>query len=259
MDHNLSTNAKITWCPGCPNMAILVAFRRAVSELVDEGKVRPENVVAFSGIGCHGKITDYLNVNTFTSLHGRVIPAMTGAKAANPELLVFGFSGDGDSLDEGMSHLVHVARRNSDVTLCLHDNQIFALTTGQATPTSPRGFKGRSTPQGSIEDPMNPLTFMLAAGATFVARTYARDIEGTKNIMKAAAAHRGFAFVQMIQPCLSFFDTTEHFNQSVYWLEDTHPRDNFEAAMARARETERTPLGIFYQVERLSYEDFLNQ
>ena len=156
-----ATKAKITWCPGCPNAAILVAFRQAVTELVNDGKLKPENLVAASGIGCHGKITDYLNTNTFTSLHGRVIASMEGIKVANPALTIVGFSGDGDSYSEGVEHLVHAARRNSDINLFIHDNQVFALTTGQATPTSPKGFKGRSTPSGTIEEPFNPLLLML--------------------------------------------------------------------------------------------------
>ncbi|MFH1188905.1 MAG: thiamine pyrophosphate-dependent enzyme [bacterium] len=259
MNLDLSTNAKITWCPGCPNSAILVAFRKAITELVQENTVKLENIVALSGIGCHGKITDYLNINTFTSLHGRLIPTMTGVKAANPALQVFGFSGDGDSFDEGISHLIHAARRNSDVTLSIHNNQIFALTTGQATPTSPMGFKGRSTPYGSIEEPLNPLFFILCAGATFVARSSARDIEGTKNIMKEAARHKGFSFIEIIQPCISFFDTTEYYKDRFYQLDENYPTDNLQQAMEKVQEVDRTALGIFYRVEKPSFEELLYQ
>lgn len=259
MNAELFTKCPITWCPGCPNSAILVAFRQAITELVDEGTTPLENIVALSGIGCHGKITDYLNINTFTSLHGRLIPTMTGVKTGNPALTVFGFTGDGDTLDEGVAHLVHASRRNSDVTLCLHNNQLFALTTGQATPTSPKGFKGRSTPDGSIEEPMNPLAFVLAAGATFVARTYSRDIQGTKDVMKAAARHKGFSFIEIIQPCLTFFDTTEAIKDRLYPLEEGFPTDNLEAAVAKVKEMDRIPLGIFYRVDKPSFEEQINQ
>lgn len=261
---DLATKAKITWCPGCPNGAILVAFREALNDLVNDGKLKFENTVAVAGIGCHGKITDYLNMNTFTSLHGRLIPNMEGMKVANPALTVVGFSGDGDSFNEGVAHLTHAARRNADVNLFVHDNQLFALTTGQATATTPRGFKGKSTPFGSIEPPFNPLLFMLSAGATFVARTYALDIAKTKEIMKAAIAHKGFSFVDIIQPCLTFFDTRDYFKDRVYWIDENEPKDNLEHALAKVREgglpgntDAKVPLGIFYRVEQPTFEEQL--
>ncbi len=215
---DLTTKVKITWCPGCPNSQILVAFRQAVKELVENGNLNIENLVAFAGIGCHGKISDYININSFTSLHGRLIPAMTGAKCANRNLTIVGFSGDGDSYDEGIEHLIHAAKRNSDINLFVHDNRVFALTTGQFDAMSPKGFKSKSTPFGSIEEPFNPLLLMLASGATFVARTYAGDISGTKKIMQAAIAHKGFSYVDIIQPCLTFYDTRDYFKKKVYWL-----------------------------------------
>jgi len=270
MELNLGTKSKITWCPGCPNSQILVAFRKAVTELVEKGSsadgLKIENLVAFAGIGCHGKISDYLNVNSFTSLHGRLIPAMTGAKCANPNLTVVGFSGDGDSMDEGVEHLVHAAKRNSDVSLFIHDNRVFALTTGQADALSAKGFKSKSTPFGSIEEPFNPLLLMLASGATFVARTFAGDIEGTKKIMQAAIAHKGFAFVDIIQPCITFFDTRDYFKERVYWLPEDFPTNDLKMAMEKVSdntdlltslEASKVPLGIFYQVEKPTFEEEL--
>lgn len=254
MELNLATKAKITWCPGCPNSAILVAFRKAVAEMVEQGKFKIEDLVAFAGIGCHGKISDYLNVNSFTSLHGRLVPAMTGAKCANPELTIVGFSGDGDSYDEGLEHVIHAAKRNSDINLFIHENRLFALTTGQADAVSPKGFKGKSTPQGSIEEPLNPLLLMLASGATFVARTYAGDIEGTKKIMQRAMEHKGFSFVEVIQPCITFFDTRDYYKDKTYWLED-FPTDDWRAAMDKVKEEERVPLGVFYDVQKPTFEE----
>ncbi|MGD0328678.1 MAG: thiamine pyrophosphate-dependent enzyme [Minisyncoccia bacterium] len=252
---NLSTQAKITWCPGCPNNAILVAFREAITELVSAG-LKLENIVTLSGIGCHGKITDYLNMNTFTSLHGRLVPTMTGIKTANPSLAVVGFSGDGDSYSEGLDHLIQAARRNSDVHLFIHDNEVFALTTGQATSTSPKGFKGKSTPSGSIEEPFNPLLLMLSAGTTFVARSYAPDIARTKEIMKAAIAHKGFSFVDIIQPCLTFNDTRDYFAKRMYWLDEKFPTDDIVVATEKAREYDgKIPFGIFYRVEKPTFEE----
>jgi len=260
MSLNLSTKAKITWCPGCTNFAILSAFQKAVSEMIENGEVEEKNVVAVSGIGCGSKITDYLNMNTFTSLHGRELPAMTGIKSANPSLLVFGFSGDGSTYDEGVAHLVHAARRNSDVNFFVHDNQLFALTTGQATPTSPKGFKGKSTPSGSIEEPMNPLLTMLSLGATFVARANALDIENTKKIMQEAARHKGFSFVDIVQPCITLFDTREDYKDKLYNLDESYPTDDFDFAMRKVQERgERIPLGIFYKVEKPTFEEQLHQ
>jgi len=255
---NIATDAKITWCPGCPNFAILVAFRKMVEEMISAGELKQENLVACAGIGCHGKISDYINVNTFTSLHGRVIPAMTGIKCANPKLTVVGFSGDGDSYSEGLEHLIHAARRNSDIKLFIHENQVFALTTGQANAVSPLGFKGKSTPFGSIEEPFSPLLTMLSVGATFVARTYASDIHNTGKIMRAAMAHKGFAFVDIIQPCLTFFDTREFFKDRLYWIDEKLPTDNLGRAMDLVRnEDGRTPLGIFYKADRPTFEERL--
>lgn len=255
---NLSTSAKITWCPGCPNSAILVAFRETVEELASARKIKIENIVACAGIGCHGKISDYLNLNSFTSLHGRVIPAMTGIKCARPELTVVGFSGDGDSFSEGIEHLVHAARKNSDIKLFLHDNQVFALTTGQTTSLSPKGYKSKSTPFGSIEEPFLPLPLLLEAGATFLARTYAGDIAGTKKIMEAAIAHRGFSFVEIIQPCISFFDTREYFKGRIYSIPENFPSQDKKAVMNfLSAPNQKTPVGIFYNVEKPTYEEQL--
>jgi 2-oxoglutarate ferredoxin oxidoreductase subunit beta len=254
---DLTTDIKVTWCPGCPNSQILVAFRQAVTELVESGETQLHNLVAGAGVGCHGKISDYLEVNTFNSLHGRVIPTMTGVKLANPALTVVAFAGDGDSLSEGFSHVCHAAQRNTDISLFLHNNQVFALTTGQATTVSPKGFKGGTTPFGSVDEPLNPVLVMLAMGATFVARTYASDIKRTKEIMQAAMRHKGFAFVDIIQPCITFFDTRDHFNKSVYWLDAKHNPKRLDSAMkvARSMSDENVPLGILYQVEKPTFEE----
>jgi len=255
---NLATKAKITWCPGCPDSAILVASRKVITELVQSGKLKIENIVAFAGIGCHGKISDYINVNSFTSLHGRLIPSMTGSKCANPSLTVIGFSGDGDSYDEGLEHLIHAAKRNSDINLFIHENRVFALTTGQADAVSPKGFKGKSTPSGSIEEPFNPLLLMLASGATFVARAYAGDISGTQKIMQAAIEHKGFSFVDIIQPCITFFDTRDYFKEKTYPLPADFPNTDLKAAMDKVMEEgEKTSVGVFYQVEKPTFEEEL--
>lgn len=256
---DLTTDTKITWCPGCPNSQILVAFRQAVEEFVSDGTVELHNIVAGSGIGCHGKIADYLEVNTFSSLHGRIIPTLTGIKLANPKLQVVGFTGDGDSFSEGFNHITHAARSNSDISIFLHNNQVFALTAGQATTTSPKGFKGGSTPEGSINEPINPALIMLTMGATFVARTFASDITKTKEIMKSAMMHKGFAFVEIIQPCITFFDTRDFFKKRVYWLDSKHKKGNLDVAfkVARMKTDEKVPCGIIYQTKKPTFEELV--
>lgn len=258
--NNLTAKSKITWCSGCPNSQILVALRQAIEDMVRENKLKIENIVMAAGIGCHGKITDYLNTNSFTGLHGRVIPAMTGIKCANPNLTVIGSCGDGDAYSEGLEHLMHAARRNSDIKILVHDNQLFALTTGQASARSPKGFKGKSTPFGSIEEPFNPLLTMLAVGATFVARTYAGDIQGTKRVIEAAVDHKGFSFVDIIQPCITFFDTRDFFKDKIFWIDEKAPANDLKKAMELVGgESDKIPLGIFYNVEKATFEEQLNQ
>jgi len=258
MSLDLSTDAEVTWCPGCPNSQILFAFRKAVEELVvEQEQIELHNVVAGAGVGCHGKISDYLEVNTFNSLHGRIVPTLTGIKLANPSLNVVGFSGDGDSFSEGFNHITHAARSNTNISVFLHNNQTFALTTGQATSTSPKGFKGGTTPEGSVNEPLVPALVMLAVGATFVARTYAGDIEGTKEIMKAAILHEGFAFVEIIQPCLTFFDTRDYYQERIYWIDPKkHRKGNLDSAfkLVRSQKEDKVPLGIFYQTQKPTFE-----
>lgn len=257
MSLNLSTTAKITWCPGCPNSQILVAYRQAIEELVGSGSVKLENIVACAGIGCHGKITDYLNLNSFTALHGRVIPAMTGIKCANPNLTVIGMSGDGDSYSEGLEHLIHAARRNSDIKLFIHDNQLFALTTGQTSAASPKGFKSKTTPAGSTQEPLDIFSVLLSAGATFVARSYAGDIAGTKSVIEAAIKHKGFSFTEIIQPCVTFFDTRDYFKEKTFWREENPSINVDEAIKSAKKDGERIPLGIFYNIEKPTFEEQL--
>ncbi|OYT30348.1 MAG: 2-oxoacid:ferredoxin oxidoreductase subunit beta [Thermofilum sp. ex4484_82] len=242
----LQTQVKRTWCPGCGNYAILSAFISAVKEL----KIEPEKLVVVSGIGCHGRITDYVNVNSFHTIHGRVLPLATGIKIANPELIVVGFSGDGDAYSIGLGHLPHAARRNVDITLVIHNNQVFGLTTGQYTPTSPKGFKSRSTPYGSLEEPLNPVLLAIASGATFVARGFAGDINHLKYLMKEAITHKGFAIIDVLQPCVTYYNTYQYYSERVYKLEN-HDSTNFREALEKALEwNDKIPIGIFYKVQK---------
>jgi len=258
-EEELNTPVEITWCPGCTNFAILTAAKRAIAELVNEGFPK-ENFVISSGIGCHAKIYDYINTNGFYSIHGRVPPTLTGMKLANPELKVIGFAGDGDAYAEGIEHLIHAARMNADITMVIHNNQIFALTTGQPTPTTEEGFKTKATPQGNPYPPFNPIVLMLEAGATFVAREYALDINNLTETLKEAIKHRGFSFVEVLQPCISFHDTREFISRRIYRIQPM----SFEDALRVAREWDYSPredariaVGVFYREERPTLEDKL--
>jgi len=265
---NLQTKTKITWCPGCTNFGILAAFKGAIEDLLKTNELKKEEIVIGSGVGCASKIADYLNLNSFDGLHGRVLPLMSGVKIANPKLRIITFAGDGESYAEGIEHLVHAAKGNIDITLIVHNNQTFALTTGQFTPTSPKGFKGKSTPEGSPEEPLNPLFLILSAGATFVARSYALEIKKTQEIIKEAIRHQGFSFLDIIQPCLSFNDTRDFYQKRIYWLPDRQNKDDFNFALEKVREgsdlsrtptesrrNNKVPLGIFYQVDKPTFNN----
>jgi 2-oxoglutarate ferredoxin oxidoreductase subunit beta len=260
---SLNTYAVNTWCAGCGNFGIERAAKLAFAELVNEGRVKRENIVTVFGIGCHGKLADYLNLNSFYSLHGRVPAPATGIKVSNPGLTVVGFAGDGDAYSEGLEHILFAAKRNVDITMVVHDNRVYGLTTGQFTPTSPKGFKGRSTPKGAPEEPFNPIELMLVCGATFVARGYVGNVNHLKDLIKQAILHKGFALVDVLQPCVTFFDTYKYYNSRVYNLQDDkHDKSDWSSALTRAREwnyggedTVKIPIGIFYEVDRPTYDE----
>lgn len=231
---DLTTSAKNTWCIGCGNFAILNAVRAVLNTLAAEG-TPPEKVVLVSGIGCHAKIADYLNVNSFYSIHGRTIPVAEAIKIARPDCKVIVFSGDGDAYGEGLEHLIFAAKRNVDITVIIHNNRVYGLTTGQYTPTSPLGFKGRSTPGGTKEFPLNPLELMLAAGATFLARGTSYGIEVLKRLFKDAVTHKGFSLVDVLQVCVTYYNTYDYYKGRIYELKDHDVHDR-AVALAKIRE-----------------------
>ena len=255
---NLNTTAINTWCPGCGNFAILTALKTVLSSLSDEG-LPLENVVIVSGIGCHAKIVDYINVNSFYSLHGRVFPPATGIKLAKPELKVIGHAGDGDAYGEGLEHLIFAAKRNVNMTAIIHNNRVYGLTTGQYTPTSPQGYKGRSTPSGTKEMPINPLELVLASGATFLARGTSHGLEFLKKIFREAILHKGFSLVDVLQVCVTYCNMYEYYDKRVYELKDHDPAD-YDQAEKKIREWDYNKdapiaLGVFYKKDSPVFED----
>jgi 2-oxoglutarate/2-oxoacid ferredoxin oxidoreductase subunit beta len=234
----------IAWCPGCGNFGIIKALKESLVEL----DIKPNGLVIVSGIGQAAKMPHYLKCNCFNGLHGRSLPPATGIKAANRELVVIAEGGDGDMYGEGGNHFMHTIRRNPDITCLIHNNMVYGLTKGQASPTSQLGFKTPIQVNGVSEEPFNPLAVAISLDVSFAARVFIGDIEKTKEIMKKAIAHKGFSVVDIFQPCVSFnkVNTFQWFKEHTYYLEDSYdPKDRVNA-FKRAIEKEKLPLGIFY-------------
>jgi 2-oxoglutarate ferredoxin oxidoreductase subunit beta len=235
----------IAWCPGCGNFAILKTLKEALTEL----EISPQELVLVSGIGQAGKVPQYINAHMFNGLHGRSLSPATGIKASNPMLTVIAVSGDGCMYGEGGNHFIHTIRRNPDITNIVHNNMVYGLTKGQASPTSQPGFKTPVQIEGVFEEPFNPISVAIALDASFVARAFSGDNEKTKEIIKEAIKHRGYSLVDIFQPCVIFNKVNTHkwFRENTYYLEDSHDPYDREAAFKRAIEKEKLPLGIFYK------------
>jgi len=243
----------IAWCPGCGNFPILKTLKRALAEL----QIKPADLVLVSGIGQAAKIPHYLKTNVFNGLHGRALPAATAIKAANPALTVIAESGDGDMYGEGGNHFIHTIRRNPNITNIVHNNMVYGLTKGQASPTSQKGFVTPVQVGGVFLEPFNPLAVAIALDASFVARAFAGDIERTTDILKKAIEHKGYALVDIFQLCVTFnrLNTIQWFKEHTYYLENYDPSDR-QKAFEKATETEKLPLGIFYESpQKPSFEE----
>jgi len=253
---NYRSGLWIDWCPGCGNYGIVAAVYQAFAEL----KLRPNEVVVVSGIGCSGKTPHFINANGVHTLHGRAIPFATGIKLANPHLKVVVHVGDGDLLGIGSAHFVALGRRNLDVKVIMHDNGVYGLTKGQASPTLKLGVKTKALPNANIQDAINPIALAIASGYTFVARSYAMNTQHLKEVLKKALEHKGAAFIDVLQPCVTFNDvyTVEYYNKRVYVLEEgwdpvvregteDEVRNKMLNALIKSMEWEdRIPIGVFY-------------
>ena len=263
--NDFSNQNEVRWCPGCGDYAILAAFQRILPEL----GLPPEKHVFVSGIGCAGRLPYYMNAYGFHTLHGRATAIATGLKALRDDVCVWVITGDGDALSIGTNHLVHALRRNINVNIILVNNQVYGLTKGQFSPTSPRGKITKTSPQGVQSEALNPLTLALGAGASFVARAVDKDPKHLGSMLKAAYAHSGCAFVEVYQDCHIFnqgafdaFSTKTNREENTIYLEPgidlklvglTHDTENFMQAMQLARLTfpaHPVPLGIYYQEVR---------
>lgn len=246
----------MAWCPGCGNFAIRRSLLAALSEL----GLEREKVVMVSGIGQAAKMPQYVNTSFFNGLHGRALPAATAIKACNPGLTVIAEGGDGDMYGEGGNHFLHAARRNPDISLFVHDNMVYGLTKGQASPTTRMGMVTPVQVTGVFEKPLNPLALAISLGVSFVARAFSSDLEQTKEIMKKAILHKGFALVDIFQPCFSFNKVNTHkwFKDNTYYLAGEYDPSDRAGAFIKALEEEPFPLGIVYlNDESTSFEENL--
>lgn len=242
------------WCPGCGNFGIWAAFKNAI---VASGWDNT-NTVFVAGIGCHGHMINFVKLTSFEGLHGRPIPVANGIKMSNHRLNVFVFTGDGDCLGEGGNHFINAARRNHNVTVLIHNNNIYGLTTGQTSPTTRKGFKSKSTPDGNPDEPFKILNLAIAAGATFAARVYSNDIAGLTDMIIKANEHQGFSVVEMLQPCVTFNKecSPTFFTDNTYKLPADYDPTNIAKALEKTLEfgPKQIPVGLFYKVDKPTAE-----
>lgn len=243
-----------SWCPGCGNFSILNAVKQAFVEL----GLSPHQVLIVSGIGQSSKLPHYMRCNTFNGLHGRTLPVATGAKLANHELAVVAVAGDGDCYGEGGNHLIHTIRRNPDITVLVHNNQIYGLTKGQASPTTETGMATKLQPGGVVLSPFNPVTLAVSQNAGFVARGFSGEIPHLTELIKEAVNHKGFSIVDILQPCVTFnkLNTYSWYKERVYKLDANHnPEDMMQALEKGFEWGEKIPVGIIYKNSRPAFEE----
>ena len=246
-------DGETAWCPGCGNFGILQAVKKALVKL----ELEPYQVLMVSGIGQAAKLPHYMKCNLFNGLHGRTLPVAIGAKITNPRLTVIADGGDGDGYGEGGNHLIHAIRRNVDITYLVHDNQIYGLTKGQASPTSEEGFVTKITPLGMFSRQLNPIALAISLGASFVGRGFSGDIEHLTDLIVQAVENRGFSLVDVLQPCVTFnrVNTFQWYRSRVYKLDSPYdPKDRLAATQKGHEWGDKIPIGVIYREARPTYE-----
>lgn len=254
MKHPLDRpGSKPAWCPGCGNFGILKLLEEVLTEL----ELNPKQTVIVSGIGQASKTPYYINTHMFCGLHGRALPVATAIKASNPALNVIAEGGDGDMYGEGGNHFMHTIRRNPDIVHIVHNNMVYGLTKGQASPTSQKGFKTPVQVKGVSNEPFNPISVALALRAGFVSRVNIGNYAHAKMVLKEAFLHKGYALVDIFQPCVVFnkVNTYKWFKANTYELESSYDSSNLLSAMQKALDNDPIPIGIFYQAESTTFED----
>lgn len=246
--NDYNNNSRAAWCPGCSNFGILTAIKNALVK----NNLEPHQVTFVSGIGQAAKLPHYLKCNLFNGLHGRALPVATGIKTVNPNLKVIVTTGDGDCYGEGGNHFLHTIRRNPDITLLVHNNEVYALTKGQASPTTEFGVKTRLQFDGVTEEPLNPLSLALILGCGFVARGYAGDLGHLSEIISQAINFHGFSLIDIIQPCITWgHHQSEYYKNKIYHLGDDYDNSDWNLALNKSKESgDKIPIGIFYKKEK---------
>lgn len=249
-----------TWCPGCGNFGILTALKSALVKL----ELTPSDVMFSFGIGCSGNMNDFIAGYGVHGLHGRSLSTALGMKIANHKMPVIVIAGDGDFYGEGGNHFLHACRGNHDVTVIVHNNNVYGLTTGQSAPTAKKGYKSKSTPSGIIEEPINPLALAVSQGATFVAQGFAGEILGLSDIIKQGIAHKGFSLINVLQPCVTFNKTHgfAYFKERTYQIPDSYDPTNMEKAFKKTMELsqeDKYPLGLIYKCKKGCYTEHIAQ
>lgn len=246
-----------TWCPGCGYFSIVEGVSKAMTAL----NLDQKDTVCVSGIGCASRFPFFMNTYGFHSLHGRALPVATGIKVANDDLTVLVVGGDGDAFAIGGGHISHAARRNIDITYIVFDNGVYGLTKGQTSPTSVLGFRTTTTPYLNVDQPLNPLMMLLSYGASWVAQAYAGAPHHLTEMIEAAIAHRGFSYLHVLSPCVTFDKTSKTYKNLdvlVQPLADNHDPSDFAAAMAAAQNVEVPRLGVYFKAERPTLADGMN-
>ncbi len=248
---DFQTNISPTWCPGCGNYGIWMALKSALAKLA----CLNHNTAVVYGVGCHGNMVDWMQVYGVRGLHGRALPLAQGIKLANSGLTVIAVTGDGDCIGEGGNHFLHAAKRNPNITVIVHDNQVYGLTTGQASPTAQTGLTTKSTPGGVTERPVNPLSLALVSGGTFIGRGFAGNIPHLSDVFAKAILHKGFSVVDVLQPCVTFdkVHTYEWYRKRIYTLDQ--PLAFPEALQKSLEWGEKIPLGVLYETQKETSED----
>jgi 2-oxoglutarate ferredoxin oxidoreductase subunit beta len=263
---DLKSDVKPIWCPGCGDFGVLSSVMKVIVEL----RLDPASVAVVSGIGCSGRFPAFLNAYGFHGVHGRALPLATGLKASRPDLTVMVVGGDGDAFSIGGGHLSHAARRNIDITYVVMDNEIYGLTKGQPSATSPAGILNLSTSGDSkgsrkgmigllnahqTEDALNPLAMVLAYNASFVGRAFSGRPKEMTDLILEGVEHRGFSFIQVMSPCVTFYNTYSHYRDGVTDLPDGHDPSDKAGAMALALDTGTFYTGLFYRQQRPTFGD----
>jgi 2-oxoglutarate ferredoxin oxidoreductase subunit beta len=248
-----------TWCPGCGDWGIGIAVKTALAEQ----NLTPSDIFVSFDIGCSGNMNDFLNAYAVHGLHGRAVTYAIGMKLANHAMQCMVVGGDGGLYGEGGNHFLHACRGNHDITMVVHDNNVYGLTTGQVAPTAEQGYKSKSTPAGIIELPVNPLALAISQGATFVAQSFAGNVKHVTQMIQQGMKHKGLSIINILQPCVTFnkIDTYQYYLQRTYHLEEDYDKTQMDTALQKAHEVieEKFPLGIIYQSSRPAFHEMIPQ